>query len=180
MLARLKPMTAFARLLLVLTGLAPIALVEGAVQWELGERNLWRWCVVGAILLLGGSLALVRGVSSSVAPTPKMITTPNAKASEPIAFFVAYALPLVTAQKEQNSRLGLIVFATMMGLGIWQEQLFQINPLFAILGYKFFSAKVENDAHILILTRKRVLGSGVMPLVQISDYLWLDAEPVKE
>ena len=171
-------MTGFARLLLVLTGLAPIALVQGAVEWESGDRTLWRASVAGAILLLIACIALVRGAGARVAPTPKKIETPSAKASEPLAFLVAYALPLVTAGNQQNSRLGLIAFATMMGLVVWQEQLFQINPLLAILGYKFFSAKVENDAHILILTRKRVLASGVLPLVQISDYLWLDTETV--
>jgi hypothetical protein len=169
-------MTAFARFLLILTGLAPIALVQGAVEWDSGNKTLWIAASALAVILVVWSVALLRGVASSVAPVPKKIETPNAQTSAPIGFLVAYALPLVTTGSLPSSRLGLIAFAVMMGLVVWQEQLFQINPLLAILGYKFFSAKVENDAHILILTRKRVLGSGVMNLVQISDYLWLDAE----
>jgi hypothetical protein len=172
----LREMTSFARLLLVLTGLAPIAVVQGAVEWGAGNRMSWIAAAACALILVVWAVALLRGVATSVAAIPKKIEAPNAKASEPLAFLVAYALPLVTTGNQPSSRLGLIAFAAMMGLVIWQEQLFQINPLLAILGYKFFSAKVENDAHILVLTRKRVLGSGVMPLVQISEYLWLDAE----
>lgn len=168
-------MTGFARFLLVLTGLAPIAVVQGAVEWGAGNRTLWIAAAAAAVILVAWALALLNGVSTSVAAIPKKIETPSAKANEPLGFLVAYALPLVTTGSEPSSRLGLLAFAIMMGLVVWQEQLFQINPLLAILGYKFFSAKVENDAHILILTRKRVLGSGVMPLVPISDYLWLDA-----
>jgi hypothetical protein len=172
-------MTSFARLLLVLTGLAPIAVVQGAVEWESGDKKLWIGAMGCALILLVWCVALLRGVASSVASIPKKIEMPSAKTSEPLAFLVAYALPLVSTGSEAASRLGLIAFATLMGLVVWQEQLFQINPLLAMLGYKFFSAKVENDAHILILTRKRVLGSGVLPLVQISDYLWLDTETEK-
>jgi hypothetical protein len=171
-------MTGFARLLLILTGLAPIAVVQGAVEWESGNKTLWIAAIAIALILVVWCVALLRGVASSVAPVPKMIAEPNAKASAPLGFLVAYALPLVSTGSVPASRLGLIAFAVMMGLVVWQEQLFQINPLLAILGYKFFSAKVENDAHILILTRKRVLGSGVIPLVQISEYLWLDAATV--
>jgi len=170
-------MTALARLLLVLTGLAPIALVEGAVDYETGGRDLWKWCVLGALLSVALCVALLRGVASRVAPVPKKIETPNARVTESVAFLIAYALPLVTAKHGEGSRYGLLAFAVVMGLVIWQQQLFQINPLFAILGYKFFSAKVEGDAHVLILTRQRVLAAGVMPLVRISDYLWLDAPP---
>ncbi len=172
-------MTGFARLLLILTGLAPIAVVQGAVEWDSGNRTLWIAASALAVILVVWSVALLRGVASSVAPIPKQIEAPSSKANAPLGFLVAYALPLVSTGSVPASRLGLIAFAAMMGLVVWQEQLFQINPLLAILGYKFFSAKVENDAHILILTRKRVLGSGVLPLVQISDYLWLDAETAK-
>lgn len=169
-------MTGFARLLLVLTGLAPIAVVQGAVEWGNGNRTLWIAAGAIAVILVAWCVALLRGVATSVAPVPKKIEAPAAQSNAPIGFLVAYALPLVSTGSEPSSRLGLVAFAMMMGLVVWQEQLFQINPLLAILGYKFFSAKVENDAHILILTRKRVLGSGIMPLAQISDYLWIDVE----
>lgn len=165
-------MTRLALLLLVLTSLAPIGIVQGAVQ--LGEKH-WEgcaWFTGGAIVLLLLCVTLLFGVAQAVPLERRSASEFSPKESEPLAFLVAYALPLV-ASSTRGSTTGMIAFSALMGLAIWQQQVFHVNPLLAVLGYHFFAAKNDSGAPILIMTRERTPQEGVLSVVRLSEYLWL-------
>jgi hypothetical protein len=167
-------MTGLAQLFLVLTSLAPIALVKAAVEFGRGAHAAGYGYLFGAALLVLVCRGLWWGVRKWNAPVCMEVAAPSFKESEPLGFFVAYALPLV-GEPHSGSAPGLCVFAVLMGLVVWQQQLFHVNPLLALLGFHFFSAKNDRGAQVLVIARKRVLPSGVLSVVQLSDYLWLDA-----
>jgi hypothetical protein len=168
-------MTGLAQFFLVLTSLAPIGLVQAAVQFGRGAREAGFCYLLGSALLVLVCRGLWWGVRKWNSPVRMEVSAPSFKESEPLGFLVAYALPLV-GEPHTGSLPGLCVFSVLMGLVVWQQQLFHVNPLLAALGFHFFSAKNDRGAQILIIARSKVLKSGLLSVVQLSDYLWLHSD----
>jgi hypothetical protein len=167
-------MTALAQLLLVLTCLAPIAAVYAAVLAGTAQHRgaAWGWAGV-VVLLVVGCLGLLWLARRRLTPVPLKLADVATKEAEPLAFLVAYALPLATSDK--GSLTGIVAFAVVMALVLWQQQIFHVNPLMAVLGYHFFSAKNSKGASVLVVSRNRSLGNEVLYLIRLSEYLWLDS-----
>jgi hypothetical protein len=166
-------MTRWAQLLLVLTCLAPICFVQAAV--EAGGRRFYpAFLFLGTVVLLVAlCLFLLSGVRRYAAPVPKKVSDPAAKESEPLAFFVSYALPLIAGKDGSPATLvGLGAFALIMGMVLWQLQVFHVNPLLALFGYKFFGAR-SDGMPVLVLTRNRTLAGGDLSVIRMSETLWL-------
>jgi hypothetical protein len=166
-------MTRWAQLLLVLTCLAPICFVQAAVEAG-GRRYYAATLMLGVVVLLVAlCLFLLSGVRRYAAPVPKKVSDPAAKESEPLAFFVSYALPLVAGKEGSTATLiGLGAFTLIMGITLWQLQVFHVNPLLALFGYKFFGAK-SDGVPVLVLTRSRALAGGDLSVIRMSATLWL-------
>lgn len=62
-----------------------------------------------------------------------------------------------------------------MALVLWQLEVFHVNPLFAIFGYKFFEAKSEN-VRVLVLSRTKPLVGGNLFVIRLSEYIWIHCE----
>ncbi len=165
-------MTRLAQFFLVLTSLAPLALVEAAVQFGSGASRTGLWYLLGAIALVLLCAGLLAGVRTWNAPVVLELSGPSLKESEPLGFFVAYALPLLGGSHAGNW-LGLVTFAALMGLMVWQQQLFHMNPLLALFGFHFFSAKNDRTGSVLVLARAKALAPGRASVIELSDYLWL-------
>jgi hypothetical protein len=169
-------MTRVALLLLVLTSLAPIGMVQAAVLF--GDQK-WRqggYFLGAALLLALCCWALLRGAHRFVAVRRMAVKDLASKESEPLAFLVAYALPLVAAPK--GSIAGLVVFGMLMGIVMLQQQVFHVNPLLAAVGYHFFSGTNDSGGPVLLLTRYKAPREGVLSVVKLSEYLWLQCGPV--
>lgn len=166
-------MTRVAQLLLVLTSLAPIAFVEAAVAFDRRQRRLAVSLAAATVLLVVLCVGLLWGLRKRVADVPKEIKDPSPKESEPLAFLVAYALPLVSAKLDSGSLWGLGAFALVMALAVWQQQLFHVNPLLAILGFRFSEAKTDEGAPVTIIARTKLLAPGAVRVIRLSDSLWV-------
>jgi hypothetical protein len=167
-------MTKFAQLLLVLTSLAPIGLLQAAVSFDHHQKDLAEALVCVTVLLVIICEAMLRGLKYRKGTVPRDVKDPVPKEAEPLAFLVAYALPLVSVKDGSASLMGLLVFGVLMTLAAWQLQLIYINPLLAILGYSFVSVKTADGTPATIITRQKSVRAGVLNVVEISDYLWID------
>jgi hypothetical protein len=166
-------MTSMARFLLVLTSLAPILVVRAfvALGGKHYETSVILLCVVALFVL--SCVGLLTGIRQRGASTPRKIAEPTAKDAEPIAFFVAYALPLISAGQGNNDLWGLGAFAIIMAIASYQLEAYYVNPLLALFGYKFHGARADDGAQVLVMSRQRAISSGVLTVVEISSYLWL-------
>jgi hypothetical protein len=149
--------------------------VQAAVAWGRHQTSFAAGLAAAVIALVALCLALLWGVKKRVPPVAKEVSEPTAKESDPLAFLVSYALPLVAAKDEAASLLGLSAFAIVLGVSLWQLQVFHVNPLLAIFGYKFFRA-TSGGAEVLLISRARVMAGGRRSVIRVSDYLWLDCE----
>jgi hypothetical protein len=62
----------------------------------------------------------------------------------------------------------------VMGLVVWQQQLFYVNPVAALLGYHFHSATCPAGDKVLIISKRKALTLPTISVAVLSDYLWLD------
>jgi hypothetical protein len=168
--------TKLAQLLLVLTSLAPVAFVESAVA--VGRRQCRVACIliVFAAFLVLLCVVLLWGLARRAAPVPKEIKEPLPKETESLAFLVAYALPLVSAKADAGSMWGVGAFGIVMAIVVWQQQLFHVNPLLAILGFHFLTARTNDGAQVTIVSRTRLIPSGVIQVVRLSESLWVHSK----
>jgi hypothetical protein len=167
-------MTWLARLLLVLTSIAPIVLVYSAVLLDKGCKSQAYWGIFGASFLAVACILLLWLARNGTQPSDFAIERPQERDGDSLAFLVAYALPLVTANMEKAPGLvGLGAFALVMSLLIWQQQLFHVNPLLACFGYHFFGAETQSGARVLVLSRTKMLSGGTLTVIRLSSYLWL-------
>jgi hypothetical protein len=172
-------MTALAQLLLVLTSLAPVGLVYAGILADRGRWDLF-WSIYGAaFVLLVLCVALLHGAARVVAPVPMEAKGTSPKQGDSLTFLVAYALPLLTINSvSPRAPIGLCVFAAVVALVLWQQQIFHINPVLALLGFRFFAAQDDAGRHVMVITRRKTLGDGVLQVTRLSGYLWFEySEP---
>lgn len=166
-------MTWFARLLVVLTSLAPILLVYGALLFDRGKNAAAGCCAAAACGLGLLCLTLLRGASRAETPVDRPVSELNERDGDALAFLVAYALPLATA--EAGKDLGpwsLATFSIVMVAVVWQQQLFHVNPLLGALGFHFFTGR-SGSQRVLILSRCKTLEAGSIRTIELSKYFWL-------
>lgn len=101
---------------------------------------------------------------------------------EPLAFLVAYALPVVTATAKPATgdamagAAALLAFVVVMAIVVWQQQLFYVNPLAAMMGCHFFSGTRESGEKVLVVSRRKVTSIKSMRVAVLSEYLWLEVD----
>ena len=105
-------MTRLAQLLLVLTSLAPIGFVQAAVLFGRGRHSDTLSLGAAALLMAIVCHLLLYGFRQRCSDIPKVTSDLSTKESEPLAFLVAYALPLVSAKADEASVWRSVYFAT--------------------------------------------------------------------
>jgi len=166
--------TWFARLLLVLTSIAPVLVVYGAVLLDhKKESEAYRaFGLAGCLVAI--CLGLLWLTKRDTQPNNRKVTDIQERDGDSLAFLVAYALPLAVANADATpSQLGIIAFVFVLTLLVWQQQLFHVNPLMGCFGYHFFRARSDNGRKLLILSRSKTLADGDLPMIQLSGYLWM-------
>lgn len=163
-------LTRIGQLILITTAIAPIFFVYAAARVLHDWREAAAVSAAGALLFLICAL-LVRGGVKTAETISREVCEADVLDKEALAFLVAYALPVVASPKEPNLP-AIAAFALVMGAVAWQQQLYHVNPLLAVLGYHFHSAKLPNGSRVLILSREKVLRPGFLTIVEFSRYLW--------
>jgi len=159
--------TRLAHLLLVLSAIAPILFVFAATIAFDAPRSA-ALITLGVALLVLGCRALLRAAAARVEVEPKLLAHVSPREREPLAFLVGYALPVVAAASAQDQAApargtwaGVLAFAFVMALVVWQLQLFYVNPLLA---------------QVLLVSRKKAQPAGSLRVAVLSEYLWLCAD----
>lgn len=109
----------------------------------------------------------------------------RARGRGPASAYVSYALPVVLAvfkpsggpipsvNAPWDALLALAAYVVIMTALVWQQQIMYVNPMAAILGYHFHSAKSSEGESVLIVSRRKSIRKGAITIVSLSDYLWL-------
>jgi len=163
----------FAHFLLVVTALAPVALIHGIAQLP---RHRWEgvsYIAVSALLAL--LCALVVGAARRYGERePVVVSGTKNRDREVLAFLVSYALPLVTPVEKAGSQLAFWAVIVLIALVLYQTELVHVNPLLGMMGYKFFEVNLSTGETALLVTRGKRGANGRRSVVKISGWIWLE------
>ncbi len=161
--------TKFAQFLLVATALAPIGFVYAATSFGTVEGRYVGWASLVLVLIAWLILDIGRRQAPQLA---RVIEEADAIDKEPLAFLVAYALPILTGKTAPN-QLGLVVLILFMALVIWQQRLYFVNPLMALMGWRFYKCRDDSGAQVLLISKAEVVSPGRLRVRELTRYLWL-------
>ena len=167
-----------AKPLLVLTSFSPILVTYSFVSWLHGS---FRWTgaglLVAAGLLVVLTMAIIHEAAHRLETFEIEIVFLKTGDREIVGFLVAYLLPLVTRPSVPviDWRVAAFVLAIFFGV-IWGTHSYHFNPLLGILGYHFFEVRTSSNVTYVLVTRKDLRTTrGVNRVVQVSEYMLLDA-----
>lgn len=162
----------FARLLLVLTSLAPVSLVYGVSYLPDRKWPALQWGCVAAFLVVA-CLSVMRG-----ALTHGERHTVNAQRAKNVdkdvlAFLVSYALPLISPVHGESNALAFWTFLAVVAVVLYQAELVHVNPLLGMLGYRFYEIEQEGGDNALLIARSKSSRANIT-VVKLSTTLWLE------
>ncbi|MBG6077972.1 anti-phage protein KwaA [Polaromonas sp. CG_9.11] len=98
---------------------------------------------------------------------PKIVETIEDKGTEHLVFLATYIIPLAGfGLDEVRKEIILAIILVFLGVIYIKTNLFYANPTLSLLGFKIFSARVDNKEVILISTQEIEAGDSInyMPL----------------
>lgn len=161
----------FARVLMVLTALAPVALVHGATMLPSGAASASWWFLVSALLSLLCFLML-KYVRTHAQRETLIIERTEIQDKDVLTFIVSYSLPLL--KPSGTNEVGLLVFFAIVVTVLYQAEVLNVNPILGMFGYQFHKATTSSGATYLVITAKRhATLRGEIQAARITDHVWL-------
>ena len=93
-----------------------------------------------------------------------------------IGFLASYVVPFAAAQDaDADTRAALLVFVVVLAGLYLRTDLFYVNPLLALAGWRVFEATTDTGRPVLLLTRRRFLRQRTtVRAAQISGYVHVE------
>lgn len=173
-------MGGIAKLLLVLTSLAPGIAVYGFATWLLGApfSSFTVWVpLLAACTLTVTCIRIVRFAADRLPRFSVEVVELKSADSEIVGFALAYVLPILTATTTTvNLRLLLLGFFTLAAL-VWGTNSYHTNPLLSVLGYHFYEIMSTKGLTFVVLSKRTLRQVKTLTSVAfLTDYMALDLE----
>ncbi len=167
-------LSSFARLLLVATSLAPVAIVYGASLLPGDWLGFATWVAV-AVLLTVACLLVLAAARKHAEKESLNVGEGESKDTEVLAFLVAYVLPLIARDQTAANPWALVAFLAIMAAVVFRCNVYHVNPLLGVLGYHFYKAKATSGTTYLVVTKRpRPPTEGQLAVVLLSPFLALE------
>jgi hypothetical protein len=165
-------MNAFAQLALFLSSYSPLFVVFALLNSFGGGFSSWLCLALAAIGL--GLLVVLYKVARRFSPSDLNVTSSQVRDGDAIAYIATYLVPFaavaVTTPRERGA-LGL--FVLLIAVLYVRSELFYINPILALVGYRLFQVTTPMGTSVVLLTRKRFLQSNItLSARRLSDYVY--------
>lgn len=163
-----------ANLALVLTALAPIAIIYGFAL--VVESNDWGWAFMGGAALLAGICwGLLRAATLHGQREDLPVTKTKPVDKEVLTFLIAYLLPLIVRKQTGTNSLVMIPVVLILFFVIHSAHIVHVNPLMTFLRYHFYEVGTPSGATYLLITRdRRPKSEGNIRAVRLSPHTWLE------
>lgn len=165
-------MTAFSRFVLFVSSYVPLfgvfALLDSFGKgWPTGISIALT--AVGVMVL---PVTLVR--ARKLAPQPLKADTTQVRDGDALAYIATYIVPFAaTTATTARERGALGLFVLLIAIIYVRSELFYINPLLALAGYRLFEVVTPSGASVVLVTHRRFLASGSCVMARrLGDYVY--------
>lgn len=167
--------SSFAKLLLVMTALSPIALIYGWVTYTEG----FYWTSIGllstCIFLTSSTLVLLRFSDRYLERFKLNFISVEPVDQENVTFLLFYLSPLFVDKLGSLNFNILIPALVIYALLTSTSYSYHFNPLLALMGWHFFKVTSGEGVTYIILTTKKISNiDSVSHVGQLTDYMLID------
>ena len=165
-------MTVFAQLLLFLSSYAPLFLVFGLLD-SFGGGVSTGVCLAAAGLGVASPF-LVVGSSLRVQPQDLKIESVQPRDSDLVGYVATFLVPFAAVSATTGrERAALIVFVVLLAVLYARAQLFYVNPLLGLGGYRLFQVVSPHGASVVLISRRRFVSAGsTISARRLGDYVY--------
>ena len=165
----------FAKLLLILSAIAPVGLVYAWVAFREGHHAAALWLLLGCIALVGICATLLARAKALLERFSFSLSSVEAADRENIAFMLLYLSPLFTSQFGQLNMDLLIPTLAIFTLMTATGYNYHFNPLLGLLGWHFYKVSSTEGVSYVLVTKKQIRNTGQINNVgQLTDYILID------
>ncbi len=159
----------FARLLMVLTSLAPMAFVYGVTLMPTVAGGAW---LLGSLGVAGLCFGLLRYVRTTAEREVLHVERTEMQDKEVLTFIISYLLPLL--RPSNINWPGFIAFACLVVVVLYQAEVLNVNPILGLAGYHFHKTTTKSGAtYLIIASRGASTLKGEIVAARITDHVWL-------
>jgi hypothetical protein len=166
-------MTILARLALFLSSYAPLFGVF-ALLGSFGTGWPVEACI--GIALAGPALlaAVLLGAAKGIASQEMAVETVQSRDGDALAYVATYLVPFAainaTTAREQGA---LALFLVLIAVLYVRADLFYINPLLAVFGYRLYQIVTPTDASVVLITKRPFQRSHTnLPARRLGEYVY--------
>lgn len=165
-------MTALVQSLLFLSSYSPLFAVFALLD-TFGRG----WPTIVCLALAGLGIVLLPAlflVDRRTAARPLRILNLSSRDSDVLAYVASYLVPFASfATTSGRQRAAVLLFVLLIAVLYVRLQLFYVNPLLALVGYRVYEITTEGGNSAILLTRRRFIAPySAVSAVRMSEYVW--------
>jgi hypothetical protein len=160
---------------LFLSSFAPLLVVFGLLDsFGAGPASYACYALAAASLVV---LFISFRSWRSLATSGATVARARPRDSDVIAYVATYIVPFAALGAETwQQRAALLGFFVLVGLLYIRANLFYVNPILAMVGFKLYEVETDTGRVMLIISRAGYLRTGTtLTLHTLSDYVFLEA-----
>jgi hypothetical protein len=166
-------MTPLAQLGLFVSSYAPLFTVFGLLDsFGKGWPTILCFALAGAGVIIP---VVVFAVARWRLPQePLHVATTQIRDGDALAYVATYLVPFAAVSlSTARDRGALGLFVLLLAILYVRNELFYINPLLGLVGYRLFQVVTPANASVVLLTRRGFLAAGApVPARRLGDYVW--------
>jgi len=168
--------TVLTQFLLFLSSFSPLFAVFALLD-SFGRGWPTVLCVVLALVGAVIPVVVLPIVAWLVKDEPLHVATTQVRDGDALAYIATYLVPFAAfALSTQRERIALLIFFAMIAVIYIRSELFYVNPLFALVGYRLFQITTPMGASVVLITPRHFISSNTqLPVRRLGNYIFWEA-----
>ena len=169
-------MTTIAQCALFLSSYSPLFAVFALLDNFGG--GIPSWICLGLALLGPLLLCAMLRVAHRLSPQGLHVGTSQIRDGDAMAYIATYLVPFAAvAATTPRERGALAIFVLLIAVLYIRSELFYVNPLLALVGYRLFQVSTRGDSSAVLITHRRFLPPDIdLNARRLSDYVYWEAK----
>ena len=170
-------MTTFSQFALFLSSYTPLFFVF-ALLGTFGDG----WAIVVNILVAVAGVIILSSVfyyaKLKLKDQKLEVATTQVRDGDVLAYVATYIVPFAAMNATNaRDRWAIVLFVALIALLYVRSQLFYVNPLLALAGYRLFQVATEHDVSVVLISRQHFIRSHTtISARRLSDYVYWEVK----
>lgn len=140
------------------------------------------WAIVVNILIAAAGMVILPCVFSyaklKLTDQKLEVATTQVRDGDALAYVATYIVPFAAMNgANTRDRWAIVLFVVLVAILYVRSQLFYVNPLLALVGYRLFQVVTKHDASVVLISRQHFIRSHTTIAVRrLNDYVYWEVK----